>query len=106
MWTPVSQVNIYGEAWQCVASNSDASVLIAGVNGGELWINIDGTWVNVFIQYFPTNNFIENKPWTGVASNFAGDMLYACGDFLYYSKNSGVSWVIVEIPNTWRSIYL
>ena len=104
MWTPVSQVNIYGEAWQCVASNSDASVLIAGVNGGELWINIDGTWVNVFIQYFPTNNFIENKPWTGVASNFAGDMLYACGDFLYYSKNSGVSWVIVEIPNTWRSI--
>lgn len=104
MWTPVSQVNIYGESWQCVASNSDASVLIAGVNGGEIWINTQGTWINVVTEYFPTNNFIENKPWTGVASNFSGDMLYACADDLYYSKDSGISWSFANIPNVWTSI--
>ena len=103
MWTPVSQVNLY-EAWQCVATNSDASVLIAGVQGGEIWINTNGTWINVVTEYFPTNNSLENKPWTGVASNFSGVMLYACSDDLYYSKDSGISWSFANIPNTWRSI--
>jgi len=104
MWTPVSQVNLYGEAWQCVATNHNGSVLIAGVSGGEIWINTQGTWINVVTEYFPTNNSLENKPWTGVASNFAGDMLYACSDYLYYSKDSGFSWSVVNIPNTWNSI--
>lgn len=103
MWTPVSQVNLY-EAWQCVATNSDGSVLIAGVQGGEIWINTNGTWINVVTEYFSTNNSLENKPWTGVASNFSGVMLYACSDDLYYSKDSGISWSFNNIPDTWRSI--
>lgn len=103
MWTPVSQVNLY-EAWQCVATNSDGSVLIAGVQGGEIWINTQGTWINVVTEYFSTNSSLENKPWTGVASNFAGNMLYACSDDLYYSKDSGISWTFNNIPDTWTSI--
>ena len=73
MWTPVSQPNLY-EAWQCVATNHNGSVLIAGVYNGEIWINTQGTWINVVTAYFPTNDSLENKAWTGVASNFAGDM--------------------------------
>ena len=103
MWTPVSQPNLY-EAWQCVATNHNGSVLIAGVYNGEIWINTQGTWINVVTEYFSTNSSLENKPWTGVASNFAGDMLYACADDLYYSKDSGISWTFVNIPNTWTSI--
>ena len=103
MWTPVSQINLY-EAWQCVATNSDGSVLIAGVQGGEIWINTQGTWINVVTENFSTNSSLENKPWTGVASNFAGDILYACSDDLYYSKDSGISWTFTNIPDTWTSI--
>ena len=103
MWTPVPQSNLF-EAWQCVATNHNGSVLIAGVLGGEVWINTQGTWINVVTEYFPNNNSLENKPWTGVASNFSGEMLYACSDDLYYSKNSGITWSFVNIPNTWTSI--
>ena len=103
MWTPVTQANIYGEAWQCVATNYNGSVLIAGVQGGDLWINT-GEWINVVTQYFPTNTVIENRQWTGVASNYNGDKLFACADDLFYSNDSGVSWTPVSIPNTWTSI--
>jgi len=104
MWTPVTQVNVYGEAWQCVATNHNGSVLIAGVNGGEIWINTQGIWINVVTEYYPRNNSLENKAWTGVASNFGGDMLYACSDDLYYSKDGGFSWSFAYNPNTWTSI--
>ena len=103
MWTPVSQSNLY-EAWQCVATNHNGSVLIAGVQDGEIWINTQGTWINVVTEYFPNNNSLENKAWTGVASNFSGEMLYACSDDLYYSKDSGITWSYANILNTWTSI--
>ena len=40
MWTPVTQSNIYFQNWQSVATNHDGSVLIAAVNGGDLWIKL------------------------------------------------------------------
>jgi len=104
MWTPVTQTNIYNHSWQSVATNYDGTVLIAAVSGGDIWINTQGTWIDVVTEYYPTNGDTENQNWTCVASNYAGDLLFACANDIFYSSDSGVSWSKANLPNTWTSI--
>lgn len=104
MWTPVTQSNIYFQNWQSVATNHDGSVLIAAVNGGDLWINTQGIWINVVTEYYPANEATANQNWTCVASNYAGDLLFACADDIFYSSDSGVTWTNANVQNVWTSI--
>ena len=117
MWTPVSQDNIDQQAWQCVATNNDGSVLIAAVQGGDIWIktpvtsiNTQASWINVVTEYPPTNDATNNQAWTCVASSFSGTKLFACADggYLWKSIDSGVTWTNMNgtIPTgqRWTSI--
>lgn len=110
MWTPVSQDNIDQQAWQCVATNNDGSVLIAAVQGGDIWINTEGIWIDIVVEYPPRNTDTRNQEWTCVASSSSGDKLFACasGGDLWKSVDSGVTWTTMNgtIPSgqQWTSI--
>lgn len=104
MWAPVTQNNIYFQNWQSVATNHDGTVLIAAVNGGDIWINTEGTWIDVVTEYYPANGETENQNWTCVASNYAGDILFACANDIFYSSDSGVTWTNANVLNVWTSI--
>ena len=110
MWTPVSQPNIDEQAWQCVATNNDGSVLIAAIQGGDIWINTQGSWIDIVVEYPPANTDTRNQEWTCVASSFSGTKLFACADGgdLWKSVDSGVVWTTMNgtIPSgqRWTSI--
>ena len=76
--------------WWGVASDSDGSHLIAGVNPGRLWTSDDSgaTWT----ERRPAGDV--GKLWGGVASDSDGSNLIA-GDYggrLWTSTDSGVTW--------------
>ena len=95
MWTAVTQSNVNYQNWQSVAMNYDSSRLVACVNGGGIWLNTDGTWIDV------TQTI---QPWTCVAMNYVGNCLYACANDIWKSTD-GVTWLPLHINKTWTSIH-
>ena len=73
-------------AWTCVASSSDGSRLIAGVNSGFLYLSPDfgATWIPITIS----------ANWASVSCSADGSrmMAVANGGGVYVSTDNGLSW--------------
>jgi hypothetical protein len=89
-------------SWTCIASSANGSNLIAGVNGGPLYLstNSGATW---------TITITTNESWGSVASSADGTHLFAASSFdpggLYISTNSGGTWQPVNLPDLyWGSV--
>lgn len=73
-------------AWTCIASSADGSRLVAGVNGGFLYVSPDfgASWI--------PGNISAN--WTGVGCSADGSRMIAVanGGGVYVSTDGGINW--------------
>ena len=74
--------------WKCVASSSDGTKLVAGVEGGRIWTssNSGNTWTE--------QTRAPSVGWQSVASSSDGIKLVACMSFgsIYTSDDLGITW--------------
>ncbi len=100
---PGGDINSY---WHCVASDSDGSNLVAGINNGRLYISSDGgaTWT----ETRPSGDVDDY--WYCVASDSDGSNLIvgASNGRLYTSSDSGVTWTERQpagaVDKAWRCV--
>jgi hypothetical protein len=93
-WTPrASSLN-----WRCVASSSDGTKLVAGVDGGPIYTSTDSG-----------ANWTARAgvgPWYSVASSADGTKLVAGvnNGQIFTSTDSGVNWLARPVSGQWYSI--
>jgi hypothetical protein len=93
-WTPrASSLN-----WRCVASSSDGTKLVAGVDGGPIYTTTDSgaNWTAR----------TSVGPWYSVASSADGTKLVAGvnNGQIFTSTDSGVNWLPRPVSGQWYSI--
>jgi hypothetical protein len=103
-WAPASGLTNY---WGCIASSADGSRLIAGVNGGLVYVS-----TNSGADWAPT--IATNNSWSSVASSADGCKLVAAGAFIsgrysgggiFTSTNAGTTWTSNSLPSMyWSSV--
>ena len=115
-----STVNIDGVAtqttnrvWQAVAVSADGQYGLACVNSttasGFLYrsTNAGASWVsnNIAIEGGGQQQ-VTSRPWQDVGMSANGKYQVACINFIYYSKNYGSSWSILDNTNSraWTSV--
>lgn len=101
-WTPA---NVPTNGWRCIASSADGSRLIAGSEGGFLYIstNFGASWAPTII----TNQYLSS-----VASSADGCKLVAAaantGSYsggVFTSTNAGATWTSNSLPSMyWSSV--
>jgi hypothetical protein len=103
-WTPASGITNY---WECIASSADGRRLIAGVNGGFVYIstNSGAAWAPAIAT---------NEYWSSVASSADGCKLVAAAAYnsgnssvgvVFTSTNAGTTWTSNSLPSMyWGSV--
>jgi photosystem II stability/assembly factor-like uncharacterized protein len=90
-WTERQPAGNTNKSWRRTASSSDGTKLIAGVNGGRLYISTDmgANWT----ERQPAGD--EDKAWMCIASSSDGTKLIAgvYGGRLYTSTDTGANWI-------------
>jgi hypothetical protein len=94
--------------WNCVASNSDGTFLMACYSPGRLYTSSDSgvTWTE------RTPAGAANKSWASITSDFDGSNLAVCvnGGRIYTSSDFGVTWIerrpAGNVDGGWCSISL
>jgi len=89
----------YSEIWSCVASDTTGDKLVAGVDGGDIFLSDDCgiTWTAVNKNPTPP----VPSSWVSVASNATGQTLAALtvGGEIWVSTNRGTTWTLSETIN-------
>jgi uncharacterized delta-60 repeat protein len=84
--------------WYSLASSSDGSKLVAGVNGGQIYTSTDSgaTWTARE----------SSRNWYSLASSSDGSKLVAVprGGQIYTSTDSGATWTARENSRNWQSV--
>ncbi len=96
-WTERQPSGDFDRAWQFVASDEDASVLLAVIGGGS------GTPRKIYFSTDSGANWtavtaLGDRFWTGVTCNADGSIMFACAinNRIFRSVNSGVDWTEVR----------
>ncbi|MCS7337845.1 MAG: hypothetical protein NZ739_06355 [Verrucomicrobiae bacterium] len=84
--------------WRAVASSADGRVLVAAVNGGQIYIS-----TNYGVSW---GAYGVSRNWQAVAISANGRKLVAVANNspIYTSSDGGVSWVTRENSRTWSSV--
>lgn len=97
-WTP----RINGRSWECVASSSDGSKLVAVELGDTVFEGRILTSSDSGVTWVPRDS---NRRWTGVASSSDGNKLAAVTiGRIYTSIDSGVTWTARDTNRDWSGI--
>ena len=105
-WKKTAAPTLYGTQgyipnWQSVASSSDGSRLVAGVNGGFLCVSSDAgtTWTTTSA---PNGSGAQ---WYSIASSSDGTKLVAVtlGLGIYASTDAGTNWTKTSAPSSFMS---
>ena len=84
--------------WSCVACSADARILVAGVEGGRLYLS-----TNFGVTWSPRD---EARRWRAIAASADGRRFAAAVDSgrLYVSSDAGETWEGRETPRKWSAI--